>query len=225
MDTELQFDRVEKPASHACSECRSALHDSYFQANGHMLCETCAEKIRNGFAQKRGGFVRFLKSTAYGIGGAFVGSAAYTAVLTITHINAALITILIGWLVGKGVTKGNGGRGGRGYQVLAVLITYMAIGFSATLSDVLTSDIAQGSVLSGIIICVLGTFIGGAIMATSDFLGAIITFFGLLQAWQSNRAAVVEVTGPHDLEPASVESATAVPPPLPTEPPALPHGA
>lgn len=215
-DTELQFDQVERPATQACSACQSAFRGSYFQANGHLLCEACADKIRNSYQEKSGGFVRFLKASFLGIGGGLLGSAVYTAVLAITHINAALITILIGWLVGKGVRKGNGDRGGRGYQILAVLITYLAFGFSMSLSELLTTELAEGSIVQGIVICVIGTFIGGALMATSDLLGAIIAFFGLLQAWKSNAAATVEITGPHFLNstPETIDGGT--PPPLPT---------
>ena len=39
------------------------------------------------------------------------------------------------------------------------------------------------------------------LMATSSLFGGIIVFFGLLQAWQSNKAVRVEVTGPHALAP------------------------
>jgi len=165
-----------------------------------MLCEQCAAAAR-GDLRDGNSFLRFLKATGLGIAGAVCGGAVYTAVLAITHINAALVTILIGWLVGRGVHNGSGGRGGRGYQILAVTITYLAIGFSATLADVLTSDVAHGSIVSGVAICFIGTFIGSVLMAMTGILGAVITFFGLLQAWKQNRAAEmeVEVTGPHAL--------------------------
>lgn len=216
MDTELQFDQVQRTAGSSCTSCQGALLGSYFQANGHTLCATCADNLRNIFADKTGGFGRLVKATALGIGGGLAGGAVYTAVLAIAQINAALVTILIGWLAGKGVSKGCGGRGGVGYQILAVLITYLAIGFSATLAEVLTSDVAQGSFFSAAFICIFGAIAGGFLMATTSILGGIITFFGLLQAWQSNKAVQVEVTGPHAL-------ATVVPPPASA--PALPESA
>lgn len=224
MDPELQFDQVQRPAATACSACREALHGSYFQANDQILCEGCAENLRNAFQDQSGGFVRFLKAAGLGIGGGLAGGAVYTAVLAITHINAALVTILIGWLAGKGVSRGSGGRGGVGYQLLAVFITYLAIGFSATLADVLTSDVAQGRILGAIVVCILGAFMGAVLMATTGILGAIITFFGLLQAWQLNKAVRVEVTGPHALA-AVAEPAVNDVPPLPVGAPSLPQSA
>ena len=200
MDTELQFDQVPRPAGTSCSACHGALLGSYWQANGHTLCAQCAENVRNTFAGKSGGFLRLLKATGLGIGGGVAGGAVYAAVLAIAHINAALVTILIGWLVGKGVSKGCGGRGGVGYQILAVIITYLAIGFFAMLAEVLTSENAH-SFLGNAFICFFGAFAGAVQMATSSLFGGIIVFFGLLQAWQSNKAVQVEVTGPHALAP------------------------
>jgi hypothetical protein len=223
MDTELQFDQVQQPAA-ACSACQSALRGSYFQAGGHMLCESCAGNVRNAFQDKSGGFGRLLKATALGVGGGLAGGAVYTAVLAIAHINAALVTILIGFLVGKGVSKGSGGRGGVGYQILAVLITYLAIGLSAMLAEVLTTDAAHGSIFKQVAICIIGAFIGPVVVATSSILGAVITFFGLLRAWQSNKAVQVQITGPHTLNPVAEPAAVNVPP-LPTSMPGLPQSA
>ncbi|NPC69887.1 hypothetical protein HPP05_09010 [Corallococcus exiguus] len=39
-----------------------------------------------------------------------------------------LLLILAGWMVGTAVFKGSEERGGLGYQVLAVLLTYLALG-------------------------------------------------------------------------------------------------
>ena len=215
MNNELQFDQVQRTAAAVCSACQCPLPGSYFQANGHILCEKCAANLRTAFQSADGGFPRLAKAVAFGVGGGLAGSVVYTAVLAIAHINAALVTILIGWLVGKGVCKGCGGRGGTGYQILAVALTWMAIGFSATLADVLTSDIAHGSIFAGVAICVIGTFVGAALMAMTGVLGAVITFFGLMRAWQMNRAVQVEVTGPHALATAAAEPAVAEAPPLP----------
>ena len=44
------------------------------------------------------------------------------------NIEAGLIALLLGFLVGKGVFAGSGRRGGRRYQFLAVTLTYLGIG-------------------------------------------------------------------------------------------------
>lgn len=199
MENEIQFDQVQRTAAAACSACREPLPGSYFQANGHILCEKCAGNLRNAFQSETGGFPRFAKAVAFGVGGGLAGSAVYTAVLALAQVNAALITILIGWLVGKGVSKGCGGRGGIGYQILAVTITWMAIGISTALSEVLSGENPHASLLAQVLTCIVGMFIGAALVGMSSILGAIITFFGLMRAWQMNRAVTVDITGPHTL--------------------------
>ena len=64
-------------------------------------------------------------------------------------------------------------------------------------------------------------------MAMTGILGAVITFFGLLQAWKQNRATGMEVTGPHALatEPEPEPAVTKARPPLPQGAPALPQSA
>lgn len=200
MDTEIQFDRVERPiGASACTSCRSALLGSYFQANGQVLCERCADAIRKLFVSSEGGFVRFLKAAVFGFGGGLAGAAVYTAVLALTHINAALITILIGFLVGKMVRQGSENRGGIGYQIMAVLITYGMIGASIVLSEMFTSDEAGLGILGKIFMVAFGAVAGPVLAATHSPLGGLITIFGLMQAWKQNRGVAVNITGPHAL--------------------------
>jgi len=201
MDTEIQFDRVERPiGASACTSCRSTLLGSYFQANGQDLCERCAEAIRKLFVSGGGGFLRFLKAAAFGIGGGLAGAAVYTAVLALTQINAALITILIGFLVGKMVRQGSENRGGVGYQIMAVLITYGMIGASIVLSEMfIGDDETHLGILGKIFMVAFGAVAGPVIAATHSLLGGVITIFGLMQAWKMNKAVVVNITGPHAL--------------------------
>lgn len=215
MSTELQFDQVPQPAGAACSSCQSALQGSYYQANGHVLCEPCTSNIRNALTGQAGGFGRFAKGTLFGIGFGLAGGAVYTAVMALAHIQAGIITILIGWLVGKGVSRGSGGRGGVGYQILAVLITYVIIGLAIGFSVILMTDVAEGSVTKAVFILISSAVAAPVLEAFSGILGALITFFGLWQAWSSNKAAPLEITGPHALAPTPV-AASEEPPPYPT---------
>lgn len=198
MDTEIQFDQVERPVgASACTSCRSALLGSYFQANGQVLCERCTEGIRKLFLSREGGFVRFLKAAVFGIGGGLAGAVVYTGVLALAHINAAIITILIGFLVGKMVRQGSENRGGVGYQIMAVLITYGMIGASIVLSEMFTSDEGHLSILGKIFMVAFGAVAGPVIAATNSPIGGLITIFGLMQAWKINKGVVVNITGPH----------------------------
>jgi hypothetical protein len=159
--------------------------------------------------------LRVGKAALFGIGGGIAGGAVYTAVLAALNINAALITILIGWLVGKGVHKGSDGRGGRGYQILAVVITYMSIGSFAFLSEVFGEGAGKFSILEAIFFCAMGAIVGPVTMATSSLLSGLITFFGLMQAWRQNGQTQVSITGPHALAPTYGPGARVVPETVP----------
>jgi hypothetical protein len=209
MDDNLQFDRVEQPAgATACSACQGALVGAYFQANGQVLCQTCAENVRQLFAEKDGGFLRLMRAVALGIGGGIAGGAVYVGVLKFAHINAALVTILIGWLVGKGVRNGSGARGGVGYQILAVAITYFIIGLSFTFVAILGEEGEGLSMVAKVFTCIVGAVIAPVFEAKESILGAVITFFGLLQASQLNRKVKLDITGPHALAPAAAQTSS-----------------
>ncbi len=130
----LQFDQAEfapgqTGAPSACAVCTNPLAGSYFTINGHPACADCAAGFEARFTGGSG-FVRLMKSTLFGLLGGLVGAALYYGVAKIAGYELALIAIATGWLTGKGVSLGNGHRGGRLYQVLAVLLTWAAIAAS-----------------------------------------------------------------------------------------------
>jgi len=129
----LQFDRAEiqgDPESQAqaveCAFCRTPLYSYYFDINGRMACEACRYKIEEQL-QTGPGVSGFLRACAAGFGAAVVGAGIYYAVLAGTGYEVGLISILVGFMVGKAVHWGARGRGGWVYQSLAVFLTYMAI--------------------------------------------------------------------------------------------------
>ena len=126
----LQFDAAEPSAAAAggmtCATCKKPLSGSYHMLNKLMICASCRGRLEREWRGGWGG-ARFLKATLYGLGGAAVGAAIWYAVLAITDMQIGLIAIVVGFLVGKAVAKGSGGRGGWQYQTLAVVLTYLAI--------------------------------------------------------------------------------------------------
>ena len=126
----MQFDQAdlgsEGPRSFACAFCQAPLHSSYFELNGQPACEACRYKVEAELAV-RPGLRGFLKALAGGFGAALVGAGIYYAVLALSGYEVGLVAILVGFLVGRAVRWGTNGRGGRGYQFLAVGLTYLAI--------------------------------------------------------------------------------------------------
>jgi hypothetical protein len=135
---ELQFDRVSRPGAAAvpatpsasCVACHRQIDDVYYDINGHAVCASCRTGVEQ-HAQTPAGIGPLLMAGLFGFGGALVGAAVYYAVLAI-GFEIGIIAILSGYLVGYMVKKGTGNRGGRRFQILAVLLTYVSIAMAYT---------------------------------------------------------------------------------------------
>jgi hypothetical protein len=190
----LQFDTAVHsspvPAEMTCAGCARPLLSVYHSVNAKPVCSDCRVQLLNPPA---GSVVRaVLLGTAAG----FAGWCVYFAILKLTDYQLGIVAILVGYLVGRGVNKGSAGRGGRTYQVLAVLITYVAI-TASYLPLILTEMAKRGSVGAG-------GWIAAEIMAlaypmfaiTESPIGLVILGFGLWQAWTLNQAVELSVQGP-----------------------------
>ncbi|NNB89463.1 hypothetical protein HI113_01740 [Corallococcus exiguus] len=109
-----------------CTACRLPIVRAYFQVNHHLMCPKCRKEVE---AASTGGStaLRLLKAGVFGLGGGIAGAAVYWWV-GLAGYTPGLLLILVGWLVGTAVFKGSEERGGLVYQLLAVLLTYLAVG-------------------------------------------------------------------------------------------------
>jgi hypothetical protein len=123
----LQFQTAEfAPAERPrCVLCRAEIGDTYYHLDGSVICKVCAGHRQTMQEPLRGRV--FGKSVLYGLGAALAGSALYGIVLLSTGAEFALLSILVGIMVGKAMMHGSGGRGGRKLQIVAVLLTYFGI--------------------------------------------------------------------------------------------------
>jgi hypothetical protein len=129
---DLQFETVEHAGAGGaaatgqnCLLCKQPIGSTYFALGDGMLCTACAEQLR---APAPGsGFGRLVKASLLGLGAGLVGALIWFVIRRVTHYEIGLVAILVGLMVGKAVYKGSAGVGGRGYQILAVLITYCCI--------------------------------------------------------------------------------------------------
>jgi hypothetical protein len=126
----LQFDRVDA-ASMKCATCAKPIVASYYDVDGKSVCIACKEAAER-LNQPARGAGTFFKSLFFGGIGAFVGAAIYYGVAALTGWEIAIVALVIGLLVGGGVRFGTGGRGGRLFQVMAVVLAYFAVGLAYT---------------------------------------------------------------------------------------------
>ena len=134
----LQFDTAIKPKQIGldtaerlkvtCAACDRPIGDAYFDVNGTTVCETCHGEIARQAETPRGAGILF-RAIAFGVVAAVVGAALYYAVIAITNFEIGIVAIAIGYMVGFSVRKGAGG-GGRRFQVIALVLTYWAVGLA-----------------------------------------------------------------------------------------------
>jgi len=203
----LQFEKAEfgeEPPSQTCAGCKAPLVGEYWEVNGLIVCRTC----RDGIQRELGGgagMEGFLRALGLGGGAAALGFGIYFAVLAITGYEIGLIGILVGYMVGRAVRKGSGGRGGRGFQVLAVFLTYTAICASYLASALREMETTRGvDVLRLVPLSYAMPFLLGF----ENVIGWVIIGFALWEAWRINRRLTLQMSGPHAI-------AVATPPPAP----------
>jgi hypothetical protein len=135
---ELQFDRVETSAPLdggaatprvTCAVCGRDVGDQYYHANGKPICESCRHVVLAATVTPRSPG-RLVVAALFGLGAAVAGAAIYYAVIAIANLEIGIVAILIGYMVGWAVRKGAGGRGGRRFQIVAVALTYWAVGLA-----------------------------------------------------------------------------------------------
>lgn len=200
MENDLQFERADftAPAAAKCSACQQPLPGEYFSANGQVLCARCAENLRAQLGGVGSSAGRFMQAVAFGTSAALLGGAVYGAVMAHFRMEIGLISIAVGYVVGKAVRTGSGHRGGPRYQLLAAALTYAAIAGAYAFLQYQRMNGPTGEDLSELVFAAYRLpFEGGF----ENILGILIISFGVYQAWQMNRGIDLQITGPHPLAP------------------------
>jgi hypothetical protein len=139
----LQFDRVatglelsppQGAPSVVCRVCGASIQTEYYDANGSTICASCRPAVESAAESPRGA-VPLVAAGALGLGAGIVGAIIYYAVIAFAHLEIGIVAILIGSMVGYGVRKGAGGRGGRRFQILAVALTCFSVAVWRAMQD------------------------------------------------------------------------------------------
>jgi hypothetical protein len=113
-----------------CSECRAPMRDRYFALNERPICAKCRpEFVRR--IERGTGPQAFQRAFLHGLVTALAGAAVLgTGVLFIPFLRI-FVVVAVGHYIGKRVMAAVDGYGGRRYQILAVSLTYFAIGLGS----------------------------------------------------------------------------------------------
>ncbi len=215
---DLQFERAEfgtAPAATTCTGCHQPIAGDYYDVNGKPFCAACTSAIRQAHGDSAGAGA-FPRALGAGVGAGVVGSALYYIVEKISGYQLAIIAIAVGFLVGRAVRWGTGGRGGRVYQILAVALTYVAIAFS-WLPFVLESNEGSFGLLDLIPLAIFMISLPIRIGMASPF-SLVVIGIGLWEAWKFTAPVPIAISGPFTAAP----PAPAAIPPVPVVPPAAP---
>jgi hypothetical protein len=204
-------------AALTCAACRRPISESYYQINGLPACPECATKIQA--KNPSDSHAAFVKAVAFGSAGAVVGFALYVSIALATGLAIGFVSLAVGFIVGKAMHLGSGGIGGRRYQIVGALLTYIAVSMSAVpialhhmrqhppqaQSTVTTEQHAPHNLAKAIgVLTLLG--VASPILALQDpmqgIIGLIILFVGMRFAWRFTAGRSLKISGPHVPAPA-----------------------
>jgi hypothetical protein len=164
----------------------------YYDVNGKPFCAACTSAIRQAHGESPGG-AAFARALGAGVAAGAAGSSLYYIVEKILGYQLGLIAIAVGFLVGRAVRWGTGGRGGGLYQVLAVVLTYVAIAFGGLPRVLARNDVEGLADLVPLTTYLLGQPIRHGLEWP---LGLVVVGIGLWEAYTFTAPVPLAISGP-----------------------------
>ena len=195
--SKAQFEAA--PNAAPCANCQRPLAGQYWTVGTASICGVCAEGFKAG-PPPAGAFLRVLKAFIFGSGAGLAGATLYGLIIHYAHMELALITILIGWMVGRSVRAGSEGRGGLGYQILSAVLTYVWC-MMAYVPDAVTGLMAgeKGLPLFGAVVMAPFLALVTPFTGAMGVLGTLILGFGVWRGFREPAAIKLDVLGPFEL--------------------------
>lgn len=222
-----QFATVEysgQPGEALCKACGKPVGSPHYRVNGSLACTNCTQQIQQRLPKDLHSI--YVRGIAFGVGGAILGFSIYVAFTLATGLAAGLVSLAVGYIVGKAIILGSKGAAGRRYQVAAAMLTYMAVSLSAVpilISHQMKQRSAQhktqssdsSTVHSPKLDPVKAVGVLALVGLASPFLeladplhgiiGLVILFVGLRIAWRITAAKTLDIVGPiNDAVPGTV---------------------
>jgi hypothetical protein len=146
------------------------------------------------------GPVPLVRAAVFGLGAAIAGAILYYAIIAITNLEIGLVAIVIGYMVGWAVRKGAGERGGRLFQVIALVLTYLSVGMAYL--PLAMKGINEISARALVLVFTLPFLVVFGSLP-SGLISALIIGFGMMQAWRMTAAHQISIAGPFKVGPAA----------------------
>jgi hypothetical protein len=123
----LSFAPTGAPGSASCSKCGAALRGSYHMIGESMACAKC-RYAAEATLQDGGDGSKVMRAIGYGLAVAALGALVDYVLAKMTGYDMPIFVILVAYVVGVAVRKASGGTGGRRFQVIAMVMAYIAMG-------------------------------------------------------------------------------------------------
>ena len=204
-----QFSTAEylPPQIERCGLCGTPLASEYYRVHGQTACASCASAAQNGQANGQSN-TAFTRALLFGIGAAIIGIAGYAAFTIATSFYIGYVALGVGYIVARAMKFGSGGLGGRPFQIVAVILTYLAIALAEIPIALwqVRAHIPSGRMLV-VAIRLLPIGLTSPIREMRDpihgLINLVILFVGLRIAWRGTAAPKTTVEGPFRLKPAA----------------------
>jgi hypothetical protein len=112
-----------------CAECRTILRTMYFNLDDRPLCTKCSQIYRTRI-ERGTGPAAMGRAILYGTGAAFAGMLGVALLLMFIGAFRIVASIGVAYLIAKAIGSATANYGGRRYQILAVSLTYLALGLA-----------------------------------------------------------------------------------------------
>ena len=201
------------PAGTACKGCGQPIRGAYYQINGIPACEKCTQQIKD--RNPNDSHAAFVRGVLFGVAGAVLGLVIYVAFALGTGLVIGYISLAVGYIVGKAIVNGSKGRGGRRYQVAAIVLTYMAVSLSAVPiavslhmkhdaaqqqqaggSSVQTPKMSSGKAVATLTLLGLASPFLALSNPAQGIIGFIVLLVGIQIAWKITAAKPMNIVGP-----------------------------
>ncbi|MDB4892897.1 MAG: hypothetical protein JWL61_4752, partial [Gemmatimonadetes bacterium] len=127
------------PAILPCAECKTLMRTAYFNLDGRPLCPRCSQSYREKI-ERGTGSAAMGRAMLYGSGAAVVGTIGVALLLMVVNGFRIIASLGVAYLVATAIGKATANYGGRRYQVLAVSLTYAALGLAMLMPVVVAAN-------------------------------------------------------------------------------------
>lgn len=130
---------IKAPPIMPCAECKTLLRTAYFNLDGRPLCPRCSQTYREKI-ERGTGSAAMGRAMLYGSGAAVAGMLGVALLLMVVNGFRIIASLGVAWLVATAIGKATANYGGRRYQILAVSLTYLALGLAMLMPVVVAAN-------------------------------------------------------------------------------------